>query len=39
VVFGHVIEGMDVVHAIESAGSSSGKPKHVVTIADSGELS
>ena len=38
VVFGHVIEGMDLVHEIEAAGDSSGKPRFTVTIADSGEL-
>ncbi len=38
VVFGKVIEGMDIVKAIEGKGSSSGKPSVKVTIADSGEL-
>ena len=38
VVFGEVLEGMDVVKAIESLGSSSGKPKKTITIVDSGEL-
>jgi len=38
VVFGRVIEGMDVVSAVEKIGSSSGKPSKTVTIADSGEL-
>jgi len=38
VVFGKVIEGMDVVQAVEKMGSSSGKPSKKVTIADSGEL-
>jgi len=38
VVFGKVIEGMDIVKAIEDKGSSSGKPSVKVTIADSGEL-
>jgi len=38
VVFGQVIEGMDVVQKVEAIGSSSGKPSKVVTIADSGEL-
>ena len=38
VVFGHVVEGIDLVHQIEAAGSASGKPSAVVTIAASGEL-
>merc|ERR1711974_512290 len=39
VVFGEVLEGMDVVKAIEAVGSQSGKPSKPVTIVDSGELS
>jgi peptidylprolyl isomerase len=31
-VFGEVIEGMDVVKAVEKLGTSSGKPKAVVKI-------
>ena len=38
VVFGEVIEGMDVVKAIEALGSNSGKPSKTITIVDSGEL-
>ncbi|KAK8817267.1 hypothetical protein WA556_003162 [Blastocystis sp. ATCC 50177/Nand II] len=38
VVFGRVIEGMDVVKTIESMGSSSGIPLRRVLISDSGEL-
>ncbi|KAK8824656.1 hypothetical protein WA577_007052 [Blastocystis sp. JDR] len=38
VVFGKVIEGMDVVKAIEAVGSQSGTPTKRVVIADSGEL-
>ncbi|KAG2447830.1 hypothetical protein HYH02_007286 [Chlamydomonas schloesseri] len=38
VVFGKVVEGMDVVYKVEAVGSSSGKPSKKVTIADSGEL-
>mmetsp|Transcript_31047 Transcript_31047/g.55597 ORF Transcript_31047/g.55597 Transcript_31047/m.55597 type:complete len:215 (-) Transcript_31047:149-793(-) len=38
VVFGRVIEGMDVVYAVEAVGSGSGKTSKLVTIADSGEL-
>lgn len=37
-VFGRVIEGLDIVKLIEKQGSSSGKPKVKVTIADCGEL-
>lgn len=38
VVFGKVIEGLDVVKQMESLGSDSGKPKKKITIADCGEL-
>ena len=38
VVFGEVLEGMDLIRKIESKGSSSGKPSAKVVIADSGEL-
>ncbi|EDW76582.1 uncharacterized protein Dwil_GK14585 [Drosophila willistoni] len=38
VVFGEVIDGMDVVKRIESFGSQSGKPKKKVEVADSGAL-
>lgn len=33
-----VMEGMDVVKAMEAVGSQSGKTSKEVTIADSGEL-
>merc|ERR1712071_229773 len=36
VVFGSVVEGMDVVQAIESVGSSSGTTKAQVIVAQSG---
>ena len=36
VVFGQVIEGLDVVKAIEKVGSAQGKTSAAVTIADSG---
>ena len=39
VVFGKVIKGMEVVRAMESVGSSSGKPRHKVLITESGQLS
>jgi peptidylprolyl isomerase len=41
VVFGQVVEGMDVVYAIENVGSESGEvmPDNTVKIADCGELS
>jgi len=38
VVFGRVIEGMDIVLKVEAVGSQSGKTSKVVTITDSGEL-
>merc|ERR1712070_1049426 len=38
VVFGKVLEGMDVVYKVEAVGSSSGKTSKKVTIADSGEI-
>merc|ERR1719384_2336585 len=38
VVFGKVIEGTDVVDAIEAQGSNSGTPRSKVTIVASGEL-
>merc|ERR1719267_259453 len=38
VVFGKVIDGMDVVKKIEAVGSQSGKPSKTVTIEDSGVL-
>nr|AGS78043.1 cyclophilin 1 [Aeschynomene indica] len=39
VVFGQVVEGMDVVKEIEKVGSSSGKTSRPVVIADCGQLS
>jgi peptidylprolyl isomerase len=38
VVFGKVLEGMDVVKAIEQLGSDSGRPSADIRIADSGVL-
>lgn len=38
VVFGHVVEGMNIVRQIEQQGTSSGKPTMQVTIVDCGEL-
>jgi peptidylprolyl isomerase len=38
VVFGKILEGMDVVKKVEAIGSSSGAPSKTVTISDSGEL-
>jgi peptidylprolyl isomerase len=38
VVFGKVVKGMDVVKAIEAAGSKSGKPNRKVVISDCGQL-
>jgi peptidylprolyl isomerase len=38
VVFGRVVEGMDVVKAIEALGTRSGKTQENIEIADCGEL-
>merc|ERR1712070_519909 len=38
VVFGKVVEGMDVVKAVEAVGSGEGKTSKKVVIADCGEL-
>lgn len=38
VVFGEVVEGMDIIKAIEAVGSQSGKPSTTVSIVDSGEI-
>nr|XP_039266820.1 peptidyl-prolyl cis-trans isomerase-like [Styela clava] len=38
VVFGHVVEGLEVVKKMENLGSKDGKPKQKVVIADCGEL-
>jgi len=37
VVFGEVVEGMDVVMAMDGLGSQTGKPKAKITIAASGQ--
>jgi len=38
VVFGQVVEGMDVVRKMESYGSTSGSTNKKITIANSGQL-
>ncbi|VDN28801.1 unnamed protein product [Gongylonema pulchrum] len=38
VVFGHVVEGMNVVKQVEQQGSKSGKPMMQVTVVECGEL-
>lgn len=38
VVFGAVVEGMELVKKIESYGSQSGKPSKNITVANSGQL-
>ena len=38
VVFGSVVEGMDVVKAIEAVGSDSGRTSGKVVVADCGEV-
>jgi len=39
VVFGQVLEGQEVVKAVEALGSSSGRTKKTVTIKECGQLS
>lgn len=38
VVFGSVVEGMDVVKQMEALGTQSGSPKKKVVVADCGQL-
>ncbi len=38
VVFGKVLDGVDIVKRIEAQGSNAGTPKSKVTVVDSGEL-
>ena len=38
VVFGQVVEGLEIVRKMEDVGSKSGKPREKVTIVDCGEL-
>ncbi|KAJ8261115.1 hypothetical protein COCON_G00168380 [Conger conger] len=38
VVFGQVVEGLDVVKQVEACGSQSGKTSKKITIADCGQL-
>ena len=38
VVFGSVVEGMNVVKAVEAVGSQSGNTKQPVVIMDCGQL-
>lgn len=38
VVFGQVVEGMDVVKQMESFGCASGSPMKKIVISDCGEL-
>lgn len=38
VVFGKVVEGEDIVKAVEAQGNNSGQPKSKVTIVNCGEL-
>jgi len=39
VVFGQVVEGMDVVKKVESYGSQHGKTSKKIVVDDSGQLS
>jgi len=38
VVFGHVVDGMDVVYKMEAVGTNQGHPTERVVIEDCGEL-
>jgi len=38
VVFGRVVEGMDIVQSMEAQGTKNGNPRKRVVIADSGQL-
>jgi len=38
VVFGRVLEGMDIVKKIEACGTQSGSPRERVVIRDCGEM-
>lgn len=38
VVFGSVVEGMDVVRSMEAQGSQSGQPRQRIVISDCGQL-
>lgn len=38
VVFGHVVEGMNIVRQVEKQGTPSGKPSMIVTIVECGEV-
>jgi cyclophilin family peptidyl-prolyl cis-trans isomerase len=38
VVFGQVVQGMDVVRAVEGVGSGSGATRAKVVVEDSGQL-
>lgn len=38
VVFGRVLEGMDIVKSVEARGTRMGKPTAIITIVDCGEL-
>jgi cyclophilin family peptidyl-prolyl cis-trans isomerase len=38
VVFGEVVQGMDVVRKVEKLGTKDGKPKAKIVISDSGEV-
>ena len=38
VVFGQVVEGLDVVKKVESYGSQSGKTSQTLTVTDCGQL-
>lgn len=38
VVFGSVVDGMDVVKKLEAFGSQSGKTSKKIVVADSGQL-
>jgi hypothetical protein len=38
VVFGSVVEGLEVVQAMEAQGTPGGKPRQAIVIVDCGQL-
>ena len=38
VVFGEVVDGLEVIHALEQIGTNSGKPKKTARVVNCGSL-